>query len=66
MALNKCLLGSVLLSEHLSKESNDILGKYNNIEEMKVSLRGESKHKLNIKLKDNSKEAIKPITGSWK
>lgn len=63
---NKCLFGSLLLSEQLSKESNDTVCKHNNTEEMKVSLRGESKQKLKVKLKDSNKKAIKSITGSRK
>lgn len=63
---NKCSFGSGLLSEQLSKESNDAVGKHNNTEEIKVSLKGENKQKLNIKLKDSIKKAIKSITGSRK
>lgn len=62
---SNCSFGSVLLSEQLSKESNDAVGKLNTVE-MKVSMRVDSKQKLNMKLKDSSKKALKSITGSRK
>lgn len=56
---NKCSCGSVLLSEQLSKESNDTVCKHHNTEEMKVSLMEESKQKIKMKLKDSSTESYK-------
>lgn len=51
LVLLRCMDGSrpKQVTIWFSKESNDVVGKHNNTEELKVSLREEGKQKLNIK-----------------